>query len=252
MTSAAVDQRTRLPDQVVAQLLSAVADSTYPPGTRLPSEGLLAEWAGVSRLTLREAVKVLRDKRVLRVEQGRGTFVNPPVQWAPLDPALVASRSVLEGDLAQTAVEVTEARRVVEVGAAGLAAQRRTEANLADLRAAIDEMVEAHQRDDVRAFSAADLDFHDAVMTAAGNPFLAGLLEPVMALLREVRVSTSMDRDARVSGIRAHEEILAAIAAADEATARDRMNEHMTQTHRVIERAASAPRTRTASRRSSR
>lgn len=250
MTSTSLEQRTRLPDQVVAQLLTAVADSTYPPGTRLPSEGLLAEWAGVSRLTLREAVKVLRDKRVLRVEQGRGTFVNPPVHWSPLDPTLVASRTVLEGDRAQTAVRVTEARRVVEVGAAGLAAQRRTEADLARLRDAVHRMVEAHERDDVHTFSAADLDFHDAVTAAAGNPFLAALLEPVMALLREIRETTSVDSGARAAGIRAHQEILAAIEAADDAAARERMSEHMAQTHRAIERAASAPRTRTARRRS--
>lgn len=240
MADAPVVPRPRLPDQVVLQLLAAVADATFPPGTRLPSEAVLSDWAGVSRLTLREGVKVLRDKGVLRVEQGRGTFVNPPESWSVLDPALVASRSALEGGAAATAQKVTEARRIVEVGAAGLAARRRTDAHLVLLGSTIERMLEAHERDDVRAFSAADIEFHDAVMLAAGNAFLAGLLQPVMALLQQVRVSTSVERDMRVVAVGAHREILAAITARDEACAKDRMGRHMEQTHRVIERVATS------------
>ena len=240
MAEVPVVPRPRLPDQVVVRLLAAVADSTFAPGSRLPPESLLAEWAGVSRLTLREGVKILRDKGVLRVEQGRGTFVNPPESWSVLDPALVASRSALEGGTAATAQQVTEARRVVEIGAAGLAAVRRTDGQLALLRGTIERMVEAHERDDVAAFSCADMEFHDGVLLAACNPFLAGLLQPVMALLEQVRVTTSMELGVREAAVTAHEEILAAITARDEVRAKDRMSEHMAQTHRAIERLAAS------------
>ena len=235
MAGVPVVPRPRLPDQVVVRLLAAVADSTFAPGSRLPPESVLAEWAGVSRLTLREGIKILRDKGVLRVEQGRGTFVNPPQSWSVLDPALVASRSALEGGAAATAQQVTEARRVVEIGAAGLAALRRTDGQLALLRGTIERMVEAHEHDDVAAFSCADIEFHDGVLLAARNPFLAGLLQPVMALLEQVRVTTSTERGLREAAVAAHEEILAAITARDERRARDRMSRHMMQTPRAIE-----------------
>ena len=240
MVDVPVLPQPRLPDQVVVQLLAAVSDSTFPPGTRLPPENELAEWAGVSRLTLREGVKILRDKGVLRVEQGRGTFVNPPESWSALDPALAASRAALEGGTAQTAQQVTEARRIVEVAVAGLAAQRRTEADLARLRATVARMGDAHERDDVQGFSAADIDFHHEVMLAAGNPFLGALLQPVMALLQQVRVTTSVTGEMRVTAIAAHGEILDAIAAGQERRARESMSEHMAHTHRVIERVAAA------------
>ena len=118
--------RRGLPDRIVRELLSAVARGDHPPDSRLPPEAELAALANVSRLTLREAIKVLRDKGVLRVEHGRGTFVNPPAQWSALDAELLSSRTAIEGGTAGLLAErVLEARKVVEVGIAGLAAQRR-------------------------------------------------------------------------------------------------------------------------------
>lgn len=230
----------RLHDQVVARLMAAVATGEYATGSRLPPEAVLAERAGVSRLTLREAVKVLRDKGVLRVEQGRGTFVNPPAEWSTLDPSLLASRFALEGRSAAVAQQITETRRIVEVGAAELAAHRRVESHLRLLRDTVARMQDAHERDDVQGFSAADVDFHDGVMLAAANPFLSALLQPLKALLREVRLHTSLTADMRATAVAAHTGILDAIAAGDQVGARRAMTEHMAETHRVIERLVDA------------
>ncbi|MGY1836518.1 FadR/GntR family transcriptional regulator [Blastococcus sp. SYSU DS0510] len=232
--------RRGLADDVAAHLLATVADGRYPPGSRLPRESVLAEEARVSRLTLREAVRVLRDKGVLSVEQGRGTFVNPPARWAALDPVLLRSRAALEGDSADVAQQLTETRRIVEVGAVELAAHRRTEADLGGLRRCIDRMRRAHDEGDVVEFSAADIDFHDGLVTAARNPFLAALLQPVQELVREVRVHTSLEPDMRLTAIAAHSAILDAVAAGDEAAARRSMSEHLAETHRVIDRLRSS------------
>lgn len=228
--------RPGLPDRVVAQLLSAVAEGEYSPGSRLPPEVTLAERAAVSRLTLREAVKVLRDKGVLRVEQGRGTFVNPPSEWSTLDPSLLVARAMVEGGTAATAQRITETRRIVEVGAAELAALRRGDSHLRDLRDAVFQMQRADGEDDVTAFSAADVAFHDGIVLAAGNPFLAALLQPLKALVHEVRVSTSATHEMRATAITAHLSILDAVAAGDQVEARRTMTEHLAETHRVIER----------------
>jgi DNA-binding FadR family transcriptional regulator len=225
-----------LADHVAADLLAMVADGRCPPGTRLPPEAVLAQRARVSRLTLREAVRILRDKGVLSVEHGRGTFVNAPARWVTLDPMLLASRAALEGDSAQSAQQITETRRIVEVGAAEIAAQRRDETHLAHLRACIEQMRQAHERGDVAEFSAADVDFHDGLMTAAGNPFLAALLQPVKALLSEVRLQTSSEPEMRLVAVAAHSAILDAVTAGDADAARRTMTEHLAETHRVIDR----------------
>jgi GntR family transcriptional repressor for pyruvate dehydrogenase complex len=232
--------RRGLADQVAAQLLAEVGNGRYPPGSRLPREGILADEAGVSRLTLREAVRVLRDKGVLSVEQGRGTFVNPPARWAVLDPVLLTARAALEGDPAASAQQITETRRIVEVGAAEMAAGRRAETDLVQLRDCIERMRRAHEREDVVEFSAADVDFHDALMVAARNPFLAGILQPIKALVREVRLQTSVEPQMRLTAVAAHSAILEAVAAGDEEAARRSMTEHLAETHRVIDRLRAA------------
>ena len=81
--------RTGLAEQVAGHLLHDITEGIHPEGERLPPEPVLAEAAGVSRLTLREAVKSLAQRGVLRVEQGRGTFVYPSCAWLPLDPELL-------------------------------------------------------------------------------------------------------------------------------------------------------------------
>lgn len=230
--------RPGLADAVVRQLLGAVEDGRYPVGARLPAEAVLAEEAGVSRLTLREAVRVLRDKGVLRVEQGRGTFVNPPDLWTALDVELLSSRIMVEGDLVRTARLVTEVRSLIEVGAAGLAAARREAAHLAILESTVERMRATLSQEDVAVFSQADLEFHEAVMDAAGNPLLAALMQPIRAMMMRVRAHTSLTLDMRMTAVDAHAAIYAAIGDGDPAAARHAMAEHMAETYRVIDRLA--------------
>jgi DNA-binding FadR family transcriptional regulator len=227
--------RLGLPDQMVARIIAAVAAGEHPPGSRLPPEEILARRYDVSRLTLREAVKVLRDKGVLSVEQGRGTFVNPVTEWSILDPALLAARSALGTEAALLAIKLTEARRVVEVGAAELAAQRRTDDDLARMADAIARMRAGHEREDVAEFSAADMDFHDALNRAADNPFLSALFGPIAALLLEIRRQTSATGQRRAAAITEHQKILDAVASGDPGAAWAAASEHLGATRRVVE-----------------
>src|SRR3954453_12403902 len=174
--------RVTLADQVVQNLVEAIARGDHPPNSRLPPEDKLSELADVSRLTVREAIKVLRHKGVVRVEQGRGTFVNPPSRWAPLDPALLAARTATVHDAGELAVKLKEARRLVEAGVAELAAERRSPAYLLARERTLAEMGAAI--DDVEAFAEADIAFHEALMTAGDNSFVAALFEPIAMLLR--------------------------------------------------------------------
>jgi len=222
--------RRGLADQLVEHLVAAILRGDHPPDSRLPPEDRLAELFKVSRLTVREAVKELRHKGVVRIEQGRGTFVNPATRWSPLDPTLLMARAGSTEGAGDLAVKLTEARRLVEVGVSGLAAQRRTEQDLVELGRALDRMREASDRDDVDGFTKADLEFHQAVMAAAGNPFITALFEPLVDLLFEVRRAASGYRPGRETAIAAHRKVLEAIEHGVPDAARDAMGLHMQQT----------------------
>src|SRR3954452_18186209 len=80
------EERTMgLPEDLADRLLGEVVNGTYAVGSSLPPEGDLAVSYGVSRLTVREAIRILRSKNVLEIHRGRGTFVNKPEEWSSLD-----------------------------------------------------------------------------------------------------------------------------------------------------------------------
>src|SRR5256885_15926542 len=189
--------RRGLADQLVEHLVAAILRGDHAPDSQLPPEDKLAEAFKVSRLTVREAVKALRHKGVLRVEQGRGTFVNQPSRWSPLDPDLLMARASSTEGTQDLAVKLTEARRLVEVGVAGIAAERHTPRDVEELRRALERMRTTSDRDDVDGFTEADLEFHELVMAAAANPFITALFEPLVDLLFEVRRAASGYRPGR-------------------------------------------------------
>lgn len=237
MISSLAPVRRGLADQLVERLVEAVARGDYPPDSRLPPEADLAEQCDVSRLTLREAIKSLRSKGVVRVEQGRGTFVNPRAKWSPLDPSLLSARLSHASDAADLAWQLTEARRLVELGVAELAAVRHSPADLAALRSAVERMERADAEDDIDAFAAADIDFHNALNAAAGNMFLAALFEPIEVLVRLVRRETSAVVSLRTAGVRLHAGIIDAVASRSTEAAREAMIEHFRNTDATLSQA---------------
>jgi DNA-binding FadR family transcriptional regulator len=232
--------RTGLADQLAERLLDEIVSGTYPPESRLPPEPVLAERAGVSRLTLREAIKDLRQRGVLRVQQGRGTFVNAPAMWAPFDSTVLNARATLEPGYA-LAYELTELRRIVERGIAELAARRRTDADLERMTAAVDAMRSAWAAGDLDTFSSADVDFHDALLRAAGNTFALTLFHSVDGALRSVRRRT-VEENAELAAraIDFHTRIMAAVARKAAREAGALMDEHLQETEDFTARLAAA------------
>src|SRR5687768_18614527 len=110
--------RPSLADELTDELLTRIIDGRYAPDSALPPEGELARETGVSRLTIREAIKTLRAKNVVRVERGRGTYVNPVDEWTALD-ALVRATLHRESAAGRTLPErLIQARRSLEGGTA--------------------------------------------------------------------------------------------------------------------------------------
>jgi len=218
-----------LSDDIAERLLTAIIDGHYPPGTALPPEGVLAEQHAASRLTLREAVKVLRSQNVVRIHRGRGTYVNTPDQWTALEPMI---RAAAAGPRAGGAIseKLIEARQMIEVGAAQLAAVRRTDDDLAELAELLDEMRAAAGAGDTEQFVTADIAFHEVVMRASGNAFVPLLFEPFGRLLIEGRRQTSAVPQIRTNAIAHHESVLEALRGGDPEQARGAMEDHMAQT----------------------
>ncbi|HEY8456056.1 MAG TPA: FadR/GntR family transcriptional regulator [Actinopolymorphaceae bacterium] len=230
--------RTGLADQLAERLLDDIVKGRYAPDSRLPPEPVLAERAGVSRLTLREAIKDLRQRGVLRVQQGRGTFVNPPAHWAPFDSTVLNARAAIEPghDLAY---ELTELRRIVERGIAELAATRRTDADLDRMAEAVDRMRTAWADQDLDAFSSADVDFHDALLRAAGNTFALTLFHSIDGALRSVRRRTVEENSELAErAIDFHSKIMDAVRQGDARAAGQLMDEHLAETEDFIARLA--------------
>ena len=223
-------------DVVAEQLLQLILDGTFPVGGTLPSESDLAGRFGVSRLTVREAIRSLVPTRVLDVQQGRSTVVNPTSRWSPLDGRLLLARSRSDGDPLLLPRRLLEARRAVEVAIVELAAVRRREPHLERLRALHEQMLEGHARGDAAATAEADLAFHAALFEAADNVFLDALFEPLTSVLRAMRQETSTVPDFRSHALDRHAAILRAVEAGDPVQARAAMEAHLQQTEEDVER----------------
>lgn len=221
-----------LADWVVGYLVDGIARGDFSPGAMLPSETDLAKSIGVSRLTIREAITILKTKRVIEVQHGRGTFVNPLSLWTPFDPMLLEIK--FEGETGAGALprKLVEARRLVEVGVAELAACRRSESDLETLARTIAIM---ESSSDIDTIADADLAFHRTVMAAAGNVVVAALFDPIEQLVREARRQTTTYPEMRMLAIGWHKRILKAIRDRDPEAARNAMRDHLAQTEEYLD-----------------
>jgi DNA-binding FadR family transcriptional regulator len=211
-------------DQIAGQLRDALIAGRLQAGDRLPPEPELAEEFGVSRATVREAIKILRAQGVLRTSRGArgGHFIVRPETDA-------LARSVGEtyglwfdaGDV--SIAEVDEAREVVERACVRLASERRTDDDLAAMRAALTEA--AAPRLALDRYLALHVEFHRLIARAAGNR----LLELPMTAIHIVRPRTNqlLRRHHREVVIEQHSALFEAFAARDAAAAEHAFTAHV-------------------------
>ena len=205
---------------VITHIRGMILRGELQPGQRLLPERELARQIGVSRPSVRAGLRSLRAKGVLTTRHGSGTFVSdgPP----RLDSEPLSFLAALHGF---TRHEMFEARRVLEVSAAGMAAERGTSKAIAALADAVTSMFAA--LDDPQAFLVHDIRFHRAVAAAAANPILASLVEMVAAIFYERRRRTA-DRARDLRGTAdTHHHIYEAIRDHDRPTAERLMSEHL-------------------------
>ena len=217
----------RLHESVVAHLARQIVGGSLPPGTLLPPGPRLAAQFGVSRTVVREAARLLAAKGLVSVKHGSGVRVQPPDAWARLDPLILSEQVQVSRD-ARVLAAVLEVRRLLERQLARLAAERRTAVDLARLEEAIGGLrAELRERG---AFGRWDLEFHDRLFVAAGNPLLREMVRPVTAALFDVRrLLTDRPPAGLTRSQQGHEAIFAAVQAGDPDAAGAAMLRHVAQ-----------------------
>lgn len=213
-------QGARASGEIVEQIRKAFFGGMMP-GDRLGTETELAEQFGVSRITIRDAIRALEAQGIVTVRVGAGGGL----RIAEGDPDRYADALSIQLHLMGiTWAELTEAMRAVEPSMAGLAAQNASAADIARLRELIDQ-AGASVGDPAR-FTDLALDFHLAVAGAAGNRAIRAFLRSLRSAQHlKFEANTSPEVAERVT--RMHGEILDAIAAGDSELATRRMNEHL-------------------------
>jgi GntR family transcriptional repressor for pyruvate dehydrogenase complex len=227
-------ERHSIVDDIVDRILERILSGELRADNALPPEADIAAEANASRLTAREAIKVLQAGNIVQVRRGIGTFVNPSEQWTSIDAILRAAANGVDSD--EIPLRLLEARRIVEIGAAELAAIRHSDAQLGSMRESLEQMIELRGPADVAAFTTADIAFHDAMLAASGNPFVPALLNSFAPLLYSTRRDTSEVPEIREHAIEHHRLILAAIESRDADAARRAMADHLGQTFDDYER----------------
>src|SRR5215211_3266332 len=210
--------------QVVAYVRSLIERGELGPGDQLPAERDLAIHIGVSRPTVRAGLRALSAMGVVQSRHGSGTFI--PAGPPSLGTEALSFLAALHG---LTREEMYEARRILEVGACGLAAERATPEQIATLSEEVAGMFATMENPDL--FLVHDINFHRAVAAASGNPIVASLVEMVSALYYESRRDTAMrasDRDLR-DAAEMHRRIYQAIRAHQAESARLAMHAHLVQ-----------------------
>jgi GntR family transcriptional repressor for pyruvate dehydrogenase complex len=208
--------------QVVSYVRDLIDRGRLRPGDRLPAERELAMQLGVSRPSVRAGLQALAALGVVQSRHGSGTYI--PAGPPALGSDALSFLAALHGF---TREEMYEARRILEVGAAGLAAERATAEQVASLAEEVANLFASLQQP--HAFLVHDIDFHKAVGAASGNPIVASLMEMVSALYFEQRRETAerASGDNLRGAAEAHRRIFQAIRARDADAARSAMNQHL-------------------------
>jgi DNA-binding FadR family transcriptional regulator len=219
-------------------LIGEIASGRYAEGDLLPREVDLAERFGVSRNVARECNRGLEERGMVAVTHGRGARVRPEHDWDRFDSDVLAA--LLGGPRAADVIgEYLECRRILEVEAAGLAAERAGETELDELSEAFARMrLTAEGARDNPAGEAlyreADVAFHRAVVRAAGNPVLGRMTEPIHRALSETFATLARPQVRFERGLPEHERILVAVRAGDADAAREAMRRHLLTVERYL------------------
>ncbi len=216
-------ETSRLYEQVVQKVEADVLEGTLQPGDKLPSERELGDQFGVSRTVIREAIRALREKGLVKIQPGRGTFIANETSEAMRQSLGLMVKVGQVG----TQKELIQIRAIFEPEIAALAARMSTDEEIAAMQQAVDDMDAAiHSADQ---FIRADQEFHLLLARATKNALIPMLIDPIVDLLWEQRKRIFLVEGGAERGQYHHKRILQAVIHRKPAEARIFMHEHMKQ-----------------------
>jgi DNA-binding FadR family transcriptional regulator len=196
-------------DEAIAQIKAMIVDGRLQPGTRLPKEDDLAAELGLSRNSLREAIRALTAMNILVVRQGDGSYVSS------LEPGLLLETLAFASDVSQgmTALQLLQTRRLLEPQITALAAAVITDEQVKALSEILDR---SERAEDAEQFVALDVEFHLRIVALVGNPVLSVLTQALSTPTQRVRILRGNQVGRAIETVYAeHRAILDALAVRD-------------------------------------
>jgi GntR family transcriptional repressor for pyruvate dehydrogenase complex len=192
-------------EDAIATIKDMIVSGEWRPGDRLPREPDLARRLGLSRNSLREAVRALSWVGILDVRQGDGTYVTSLESHVLVD----AMSFIVELHQNRNVMHILEARRVMEAAVSALAAQHIDGEELMELRRLIEAAADCAT---IEEFVDNDLEFHRRIAVASRNPVLASLLDTLASRTSRARIWRGvMQRGATESALKEHRALVAAL-----------------------------------------
>ncbi len=225
-------RKKSVPEAIILELKSLIDSGHLSPGSKLPGERELAQMMNVSRPSLREALRVLSLLGVIENRPGSGTYLASSSERWPVEPF-----SILFLLKKSTLLEIFEARKLLEGGVAALAAEHRSEEDLLVMEQTLKNM-RLNLRHSEK-YAKYELEFHRAIIEAAGNLVIADLMEKLYKLFKDTKSRVYRqyglsNKSYRSQDCQNHELILNAIRARDAQMATKTMVNHLLEFQRKL------------------
>ncbi|NNN18320.1 MAG: FadR family transcriptional regulator [Acidimicrobiaceae bacterium] len=211
---------------VVSDILDMVRSKELPLGAALPNEADLCTRFQASRTRIREAVKYLQGKGFLRVEHGRGTWIEPLEHWDLLDAQLWITALKI-GDRDALISNLVEIRQILEIRTVELASKNRTPEQLRSMEKDLNIMEAALREHSPATYNRTSRRFHDDLAIATGNMLLLRLTRALAQALDLTKQFGNESSDILHHSFKEHQAILAAVASGNSQEASEAMARHL-------------------------
>ncbi|MGR4010217.1 FadR/GntR family transcriptional regulator [Leucobacter sp. 1207-22] len=209
-----------LPDRLSVDIERLILDGKLAPGDRLPPERELAEHLGVSRVSIREALRELENRGLIDRKPGRGTIVLSPGEQSPMAESIGTAVNAAEAEIR----DIMELRAILEPPIARLTAGRAKSRDVAQLR----ELVEAMEKETSNErYAELDRAFHQTIAQYTHNPLLALINEQLAQQIAPSRAKRYQTSERRNASSRAHRLIFEAIEAGNGEAAEQAARDHV-------------------------
>ncbi len=214
-------KKVKIVDSIVEEMLNKIRSGEFKPGEKIPSEKVFTQEFGVSRTSLREAFKQLELLGTITIRQGDGTYLNDSAQDQLIQNEIRTLFTVGNMNIS----EYLEARKTLEIKAAGLAAQRATAVDVEKLGKIVNDF--ENSIDDPEVYKELDFEFHQSIINTAKNRFISQFWTLLIPLIKEQQSRSNYITGVTNNSVISHRALLDAIISKKSKVAERCMDEHL-------------------------